>query len=1394
MSRKTQSNIAPLLVTNTTRGGDKRTYLSKNEVLSLERTSIKLSGNQKIVYRDDKSVFIESITYGDTALSSLKGFKVNLNETYMHNLSRFFALYNESEMIWATDSIEQANNGSTLSGQYNNLTVRGARTCEYDSVADSYTMKRFFAPLYTYGKLPDRLLIFRTGDYDSSSVRFNELLNSSELVKSISIKPDTNFGKFLRTLTDDKNFPQSSFQQNYDDKIIQCNGLECLTGKLISKKCDFVGYLSNERTVTEFNNDITNLFQSCGLISPNLLNLEFMFEDPTAPTGFNSYIGIWVFEEEISEHRAKFIKLNHEKDCLIAIETGKDDDISLLKVIDRTGYEFNDTTKSYNQIVYNTTAHQASKQLPAICQIEVRTLPVVGTKLTISKNSEIIFNLDFSHDILKLTTLEDIAKYITDAINETEFDDAIYAVASERTITITNESYSDDVEDVVVSVPNSLQKLTTRSSKGDFRRVGQSDIFLDDNSFTGQFDSVSIDDKIYEIVDKFIYRGQRVIRLSKSLRNSSGRIMVSFTRNVLSKYYILGLVEHVDFDMFNQTHHTDLLDEYSIDAIKYANSKNVVAVNWVCSDGANSSSEPIYLNSSFSFGVNNDLPVSSISISYSKPANISSNETADAQGIIDKLASDDYDPRNLLETASFANTRRISENQFLAFVDGVEYQLSGNFSGYRFYSIVLLNQQLDFSDPVVLVDNKKFKYAFLLICPNNTKSIAGSSSLNNRSLKSASIDVFNNSVYEDSDGDLRRELVANGENQTDTRYSWYKHLSDGTPIFRIGLPVGVDTNKIRRRGTFQWGLLSDDKAPSKYFIISLRARDIVEVSKSHLWCKDIELELYPSSALLKAIGGVENETVNLRSYEITGEYLRIGSNMYRVPFWEHFKSGKTVRSLKEDYFEIVKIGKDIQERFASTLPKNKTAVRDRSDVYCYHFAPVQSNTAQGATYGDLFSNSQLWSQVKEFSKNSHYLVLSDTELSFSIAKTIKEYLDINSIPYIISDHGTRTTTTINVHIPLHKSISLLTTIQRSLSTSNIERRPTPLYGNIVRYSGNYSPLFVSILKSGNLQTNPYIISTAGLGASDIDSYINESGLYGINGMNRLGQILVLDKVGTSGTRYISTKFFKSDSTGSGIANILLESVSPNSEFNRRNVNQLVIADNREVYVWSNDLKTLKPIVKISDFRNANVVQIVFDGAKIPEKLNDTTQAKIISTISGDSKITLVQKKHITNPTSDRIYEVDRNGNRYSQYPNISFNEIPGFVSSCFSYPGEFVVKTIYNKSIDIIALIKYVVGLSFNKNYQHITKNSDWNEVYQGLSFYYSHLTPDNIQWNNVYDLMFERFFLEFFSIKYHIESVENEAGNKLDFINTSVSTIRINDKNLLSHDGTTISITFRKK
>lgn len=536
-------------------------YMASNGCMSLQQTNVRMSGNVKTVWKSDDEVYIESISSDDYFSSSkFKKFAVDMRQGYMHNMHMFFDNVDKRESIWKLKDIE-ATKAEQFSEQYEYLYTWGAYSETNDLIGTRF---RFFAPLFTYGKLPDRFIILRINNIIGElegAITLRDYVNHAELVKSINLKATTNFGAYLRTLTESSNFKQHTLFANFKESFVRYYGFDINSGKMkYVTEPDYDSYLANERTITEYNNCITNGWMRSELICPNIINLEFAFDDPTAPVGFNTYVGFYCYDNEVDKSLADMISA--EDGTIVLNEAGNQSQIYKPTSV---------VLPDYTSIINTTTTTQPDKSLlPPIAEIKLPHMPVPGTILSITYYGAKEVEVYMLGDIIESTTTDEVLQKIANQINNAAtFNVVLTASVVDHTLVIRSQVTDEDYESIMVNVPDVFIKSKPTYYSDDavlneneevksdaelyntMRMITYRDLFITSTEIPLDCTNIEIDGIDYELEQTFTYRGGNVIRLNAefaTVYNLKSNI-IKFKKTNESTFTVLSFIKHVNFDM-----------------------------------------------------------------------------------------------------------------------------------------------------------------------------------------------------------------------------------------------------------------------------------------------------------------------------------------------------------------------------------------------------------------------------------------------------------------------------------------------------------------------------------------------------------------------------------------------------------------------------------------------------------------------------------------------------------------------------------------------------------------------------------------------------------------------------------------------------------------------------
>ena len=143
------------------------------------------------------------------------------------------------------------------------------------------------------------------------------MLSKATIIKSFDLTNNSKLGAYLNSHIEDPLFPSSHLSFNFEiDEPTHFSGIDTMIGGFVNKT-DYIDddYIREDLPEILANNTITSSFERNGIISANVMNIEFLFDDEDA-SDYNiyRYFGIYVDEHEegtvLVENVSKFGVLN----------------------------------------------------------------------------------------------------------------------------------------------------------------------------------------------------------------------------------------------------------------------------------------------------------------------------------------------------------------------------------------------------------------------------------------------------------------------------------------------------------------------------------------------------------------------------------------------------------------------------------------------------------------------------------------------------------------------------------------------------------------------------------------------------------------------------------------------------------------------------------------------------------------------------------------------------------------------------------------------------------------------------------------------------------------------------------------------------------------------------
>lgn len=275
----------------------------------LLRTNPKLTTNVKLVVNSNDNIYLESINATDDLSSvDFKKFSINPKGSYAYDLKRF---YNKVPLELAYTTKRKDSDLSV----YDEYEKQIEEDYQYGTTLNYSKLYgeefRIFAPIYVDLNMPKKFVIYRIKDpkpnidLEDTAVgnaqRIRKLIDNSTIVKVFDLTKKSNIGKYLRNYVKDQAFPNAPITFSFEDnEKTTFNGIDLIKGGF-TKKAEYLhsDFILKDKPMIDANNFITDGFRRNSIAAANIINMEFLFDDPGASTySVNRYIGIYVDDIE----------------------------------------------------------------------------------------------------------------------------------------------------------------------------------------------------------------------------------------------------------------------------------------------------------------------------------------------------------------------------------------------------------------------------------------------------------------------------------------------------------------------------------------------------------------------------------------------------------------------------------------------------------------------------------------------------------------------------------------------------------------------------------------------------------------------------------------------------------------------------------------------------------------------------------------------------------------------------------------------------------------------------------------------------------------------------------------------------------------------------------------
>ena len=290
------------------------------------RTNPVLTSNVKLVVDSSGEIYLDSINANRTLSDQrYKKFNLDRNGHFAYDIASYYA-NTPFETVY-----EPLRRDSDLSvyreynKQYEEQYNYGARL---NGSKDFDENIRFTAPLWINEKLPEYFVIYRIEEPVSEvslddtifgiDDRIMQMLKNATIVKSFDLRKGSIVGDYLDRFANDESRPKAPLTLSFEkDEKTSWNGIDLRKGGFTSKgEYIYRDFVATDREEILNNKFITDGFKRNQMISANLINMEFLFEDFDNAYDVNRYIGVYVNAHE----EGSFKPVKYSKNDLLISE------------------------------------------------------------------------------------------------------------------------------------------------------------------------------------------------------------------------------------------------------------------------------------------------------------------------------------------------------------------------------------------------------------------------------------------------------------------------------------------------------------------------------------------------------------------------------------------------------------------------------------------------------------------------------------------------------------------------------------------------------------------------------------------------------------------------------------------------------------------------------------------------------------------------------------------------------------------------------------------------------------------------------------------------------------------------------------------------------------------
>lgn len=293
--------------------------VGRDASFQLIRTNPKLTSNVKLSVDSSENIWLSSIPAdAELAKDQYQKYAIDVTKSHEYNIFKFYnnGKTPNSLAFKIGSTITQTVTARDLKNQYEfDYYTSGAKYLTSKQYDEKFS---YFAPMYLNKIIPDSFVIFKVkgaSNYTAGQMLAQQAFDKKQftvdffknfqLVKAFDMGPETKVGKYLESILENPMFPASPLAINFNTAVNSYSyyrGISIKSGTYVQMPVDTNSVLTRGLPILKKEQFIVSGFEKNNIVHPNIINLEFLFDDDTAEDfEFNRYFGFYCNQIDLAE-------------------------------------------------------------------------------------------------------------------------------------------------------------------------------------------------------------------------------------------------------------------------------------------------------------------------------------------------------------------------------------------------------------------------------------------------------------------------------------------------------------------------------------------------------------------------------------------------------------------------------------------------------------------------------------------------------------------------------------------------------------------------------------------------------------------------------------------------------------------------------------------------------------------------------------------------------------------------------------------------------------------------------------------------------------------------------------------------------------------------------------